>query len=60
MGTKVLVNRCKEGKVNFSPDENFDRKKATFWGEGKKVPFSFLARVFDVIDKEDCDCYDCV
>ncbi|XP_074366656.1 DNA ligase 1 [Apium graveolens] len=31
---------------------SFDPKKAAFWGEGEKVPFSFVARVFDAISKE--------
>ncbi|XP_017252849.1 DNA ligase 1 isoform X2 [Daucus carota subsp. sativus] len=76
VGTEVLANGCKEGKVNLSLDEklavkkaeavsldesiaqlknkpaNFDPKKAAFWGEGKKVPFSFVTRVFDAVDKE--------
>lgn len=30
----------------------FDPKKAAFWGEGERVPFLFLVRVFDEISKE--------
>lgn len=31
---------------------NFDPQKAAFWGEGERVPFLFLVRVFDAISKE--------
>ncbi|KAM7528000.1 hypothetical protein LguiB_031410 [Lonicera macranthoides] len=31
---------------------SFDPKKAAFWGEGERVPFLFLARVFDAISRE--------
>lgn len=31
---------------------NFDPKEAACWGDGEKVPFLFLARVFDAILKE--------
>ncbi|PWA94062.1 DNA ligase 1 [Artemisia annua] len=30
----------------------FDPKKAAYWGEGERVPFLFLVRVFDAISKE--------
>lgn len=30
----------------------FDVKKAAYWGEGERVPFLFLVRVFDEISKE--------
>ncbi|KAL4560848.1 hypothetical protein LXL04_033003 [Taraxacum kok-saghyz] len=31
---------------------NFKPEKAAFWGEGERVPFLFLCRVFDAISKE--------
>lgn len=31
---------------------NFDPKSAAFWKEGERVPFLFLVKVFDAIDKE--------
>jgi DNA ligase-1 len=31
---------------------NFDPQRAAFWGAGERVPFLFLARVFDAISKE--------
>lgn len=30
----------------------FDPKTAAYWGEGERVPFLFLVRVFDEISKE--------
>ncbi|KAF5931036.1 hypothetical protein HYC85_031909, partial [Camellia sinensis] len=31
---------------------NFDPKSAAFWNDGERVPFMFLVKVFDAIDKE--------
>ncbi|KAF6167683.1 hypothetical protein GIB67_017178 [Kingdonia uniflora] len=33
-------------------ESDFDLKAAAWWGEGERVPFRFLARAFDLIDKE--------
>ncbi|XAR60030.1 DNA ligase (ATP) [Bertholletia excelsa] len=30
----------------------FDPKSAAFWGEGERVPFLFLVKAFDAVDKE--------
>lgn len=31
---------------------NFDPKSAAFWNDGERVPFMFLVKVFDAVDKE--------
>ncbi|KAL7202074.1 hypothetical protein ACSBR1_033701 [Camellia fascicularis] len=31
---------------------NFDPKSAAFWNDGDRVPFMFLVKVFDAVDKE--------
>ncbi|KAK3018949.1 hypothetical protein RJ639_003591 [Escallonia herrerae] len=31
---------------------SFDPRKAAFWGDGERVPFLFLVRVFDAVSKE--------
>nr|XP_043610903.1 DNA ligase 1-like [Erigeron canadensis] len=38
-------------QLKTSP-EKFNPKKAGYWGVGKRVPFLFLARVFDVVANE--------
>ncbi|CAK9187245.1 unnamed protein product [Ilex paraguariensis] len=40
------IVELKKKAANFSP------QKAAFWGEGDKVPFLFLVKVFDAISKE--------
>ncbi|GJX25481.1 DNA ligase 1 [Tanacetum coccineum] len=40
------INQLKTKPVKFDP------KKAAYWGEGERVPFLFLVRVFDAISKE--------
>ncbi|KAI7984469.1 DNA ligase 1 [Camellia lanceoleosa] len=47
-----LINADESIALLKKKPANFDPKSAAFWNDGERVPFMFLVKVFDAIDKE--------
>ncbi|CAA0840174.1 DNA ligase 1 [Striga hermonthica] len=61
-GLNEAMVEKKKARASISPDDsvlelkkkpvNFNVKKAVYWGQGERVPFMFVVKAFDAIDKE--------